>query len=129
VNKEELLMEWDTRIAWPVEGPEQHSNPTPRSLAILFLRSPNSGQIYTFTGDTVFDSPTPQMLTDMIIGDAAIPGRQYRTVCLDSNGILVNDDQSIYINSFATGPSSIETQSNGIIADETIPRGEHDSRC
>lgn len=124
VEKQEELMEWGTQIAWPVSGDEVRTPSTPRSLAILFMRSPASGQIYTFTGDTAVDEPTPQTLSELLVADAVVPGQAGRTICVDSNGLFVTSEGSIYINPYATGPTSIEVRSNSFI--ESI--GE-DTRC
>lgn len=132
VVENKQAMEWGTRIAWSdpaAGGPDAKEPRTPRELSILFIRSPSSGQIYTFTSDSVPDEPSPNSLRDMLVATETVPGRKFRTICIDSDGVLVTDDQSIYLNSYATGPSSVESQSNGIIADQTIPRGEHQSRC
>ena len=45
VTDESTILEWGTRIAWPASGTGAKTPTTPRSLAILFLRSPSSGQI------------------------------------------------------------------------------------
>jgi len=115
VVEDTTVLEWDTRIAWATSGSEMRSPTSPRSLAILFIRSPDSGQIYTFTSDTVPSEPTPQSLSAMLVAAQTIPGQQQRTICIDSNGLFVTSESSIFINSAATGPSSIETRSNDYI--------------
>jgi len=115
VTQDSSKLEWGTRIAWPTAGSGAHTPTTPRSIAVLFVRSPDSGQIYTFTSDAVPDTPTPQTLAAMLISGNAIPGQGQRTICIDSNGLFVTADFSVFINQYATGPSSIESRSNDFI--------------
>ncbi len=70
---ENKTMEWGTSLAWPSAGTGSQSPTTPRSLGILILRSPLSGQIYTFTSSTVAtpkDTTGPTTLGDMIVTTA-----------------------------------------------------------
>jgi type II secretory pathway pseudopilin PulG len=129
VDQEEEVMEWGTRIAWPSSGGGSRNPATPRSLGILFVRSPDSGQIYTFSADTIADPPSPSMLSSMIVAGAAVPGQSERTICVDSNGAFITANQSIYLAAYANGPSSIESQSNDFIANPTSPRTDHTTRC
>ena len=129
VYDDETVLEWDTRIAWPSEGLESQNPTTPRQIGILFVRSPDSGQIYTFTSDDVADTPTPQLLSQMLVAGATVPGQQARTICIDSNGLFINANQSIYVNAYASGPTAIESQSNDYIADPNSPREDHTQQC
>lgn len=135
VTEDKNVLEWGTQIAWPRLGPssQAHNPTTPRSLAMLFVRSPNSGQIYTFHSDTVTTPPTPQTLKDMLITGATVPGRASRTICIESNGLFgivgQSADLSIFVSAYATGPSSIETQSNSFVANPTSPREDHTIQC
>ncbi len=115
VTQNSSTLEWGTRIAWPKvdsSGANRTTPTTPRSIAVLFVRSPDSGQIYTFTSDNVPDTPTPQTLSAMLVSGATTPGQGQRTICIDSNGLFVTADFSVFINDYATGPSSIESRSN-----------------
>lgn len=116
VEKEESTLEWGVRIAWPKAGDEAQTPTSPRSLALLLIRSPTSGQIYTFTSDTIPSEPTPASLRAMIVSGDSVPGQRERTICLDSDGLFVSANASIYISPYATGPSSVETRSNDYIA-------------
>lgn len=131
VTEDKRVMEWGTQIAWPRLDPPNaaRASTTPRSLSILFVRSPSSGQVYTFHDDNVQGTPTPASLKAMIVSGATIPGRASRTICIESNGLFVSADLSIYVNAYATGPSSIETQSNSFIANPTSPRENHGIQC
>ena len=117
VSQETRTMEWGTQIAWPrsIGGVVRGTPTTPRDLALLFVRSPDSGQIYTFSSDNAPVQPTPQVLRDMIVPGLAIPGQSERTICIDSSGLFVTSDLSVYMARYATGPSSIETRSNDFI--------------
>lgn len=113
-------MEWGTEIAWPESGSGARPNPMPRNLAVLFLRSPESGGVYTFTGDDI--PPSNEVITangimDMIVGGTTAPGREgERTVCIKVNGIVGfrTGTMALYFAPQASGPSSIETRSNDI---------------
>lgn len=128
-TKEETTLEWGAEIAWPKSGGGAQSPQTPRSVSFLFVRSPDSGQIYTFTDNTGFDVPTPASLRNMVVAGDAIPGQADRTLCIDSGGALTNADSSVYISTFATGPSSIETRSNAFIADPTSNSKDKTAQC
>jgi prepilin-type N-terminal cleavage/methylation domain-containing protein len=117
-------LEWGAEIAWPVSGYGARSSTSPREIAILYIRSPDSGQVYTFTSDQAPDPPTPQSLQTMLLAGSTIPGRGQRTICISSNGLLINDDYSIFIASYASVPSAIETLTNDILQQ----RGET-TRC
>ena len=99
-------LEWGTNIAWPKSGIDNKGQSTPRTIALLMLRSPSSGLSYTFSADSANIS-----LSDMIVAGDTIPGQAQRLICVDPAG-LFSGGQSIYINSYATGSSSIETKSN-----------------
>lgn len=129
VTKEESTLEWGTQIAWPSQGTETQSPTTPRSLALLFVRSPDSGQIYTFSSNIVPSSPTPVTLLEMLVTGEVIPGQSSRTLCIDSGGVLNAGDSSIFIYPFATGPSSIETRSDAFWADPNSTSTDKTLRC
>jgi type II secretory pathway pseudopilin PulG len=129
MTKEETTLEWGTEIAWPESGGGSQSPQTPRSVSFLFVRSPDSGQVYTFTDNTAFETPTPSSLRNMVVSGATVPGQGDRTLCIDSGGTLTDADSSIYISAYATGPSSIEARSNAFIADPTSTSKDKTTRC
>jgi type II secretory pathway pseudopilin PulG len=129
MTKEETILEWGAEIAWPRSGGGSQTPQTPRSVSFLFIRSPDSGQVYTFTDNTAFEIPTPASLRNMVVAGNAIPGQSDRTLCIDSGGALVNADSSVYVSAFATGPSSIETRSNAFIADPTSSSTDKTTQC
>lgn len=132
-------MEWGTEIAWPraagsALSDSQGSNPTgteilpaspsnPRSIAILIVRSPDSGLVYTFT----LDNPQPivnindTILKSMLvtgITNSTFPGQRQRTLCIIPTNFnpavnsLQGSKMAIYIRAYATNQSAIETRSN-----------------
>ena len=114
------LMEWNTRISWPLpgkEGGESVGSTNPRTLGILFIRSPHSGQTFTFTSNSIpaKDAIGNGTFTPMITSASAVPGRAARVVCLDSDGLFVDSNQSLYISANASGPNSVELRTNDII--------------
>lgn len=127
VEAERTTLEWGTQIAWPVEGAGSRGNgqpTTPRSLSILYVRSPDSGQMYTFSNSDAPDEVTGAYLQSMLVEGNAVPGQGERIVCINSNGFFVGDDRSVVIGRFAAVPSAIETSTNEIIANEG-----RDTRC
>lgn len=129
VTKEESELEWGAEIAWPKAGGQSRSPQTPRSLALLFVRSPDSGQTYTFSSDTVPLVPTPATLMEMVVAGVSLPGQAARLICMDSGGAFTGADSSIYIYPYATGPTSVETRSNAFIADPASPSTDKTQQC
>jgi type II secretory pathway pseudopilin PulG len=120
-NMESSQLEWGARIAWPVEGPYARLPGTSRSMAVLIVRSPESGQVYTFTTNSVpaksaIEAPgggTPAAyLRDMIIAGDAVPGQGNRLICIEPNGLGIGHRTALRINSFASAPNAIELESN-----------------
>ncbi len=108
-------LEWGAAIAWPASGTGSRTQTTPREIALLFIRSPDSGQIYTFSSDQAPDDPTPQTLRAMIVAGNQVPGQGEQTICVTSNDLLVTDDYSIRIASFASVPNAVETLTNDLL--------------
>lgn len=108
-------LEWSTKIGWPTAGPDSSAQTGDRTIALLFLRAPSSGNIYTFTSNMVSDTPDGTALKAMIVASDTIPGRAERTICIDPNGTAITDSIAVYIAPYATGPSAIETRSNAIM--------------
>jgi len=106
-TSETSQLEWGTKIAWPVSGGGAKNPTTPREIAILIVRSPQSGQIYTFSADDIHAS-----LKSMIVAGRSIPGQSQRTICIDSDGLFTGDSMAVSLGVYATGASDIETRSN-----------------
>lgn len=106
-------LEWGVRIAWPTAGSEKKSPTTPRNIGILFIKSPDSGQVYTFTSNTVpsdLSVVSEDMLRNMIKSSANTPdGQGARSICVNSNGFAVQANSFIYINPYAASASAIES--------------------
>ncbi len=116
-------MEWGTQLAWPVSGTSSKSPSTPRAIDILFIRSPDSGSIYTFSKDVTpgDDEVSQTTFTDIIkAGTASFPGQGARRLCVQSTGLFPSGESSIYINSFASSASAVEVQSNEFMAAQGI---------
>lgn len=120
-------LEWGAQISWPRTGAGAVSPTTPRTLGFLVIRSPDSGQTFTFTSDTVPEAGQPIRSADiqsMIVADATTPGQADRTVCIDSDGLTLNSTSFVYLYSFASGPSSVEVRTNDYNAGVGV-----DTRC
>jgi type II secretory pathway pseudopilin PulG len=119
INQQTDELEWGTAIAWPTAGSGAQTPTTPRSIAILIVRSPESGSVYTFTAD---NPPPVESVTDatlksmLVVGTGAMPSQQQRTICLDSQGLVLNANMAVFIHAYATSETSIETRSNDVIA-------------
>lgn len=121
-NVRELELEWDARIAWATAGnadDRRGSFPAQRAIALLFLRSPTSGQVYTFSsnviptaGQLASTATAPSFLRNMIQPGAVVPGQGARTICLDSGGLTSVPRTSIFISAYASGQSAVEVRSN-----------------
>ena len=108
---EKRSLEWGTSIAWPVDGA-----PT-RTIGILFMRSPETGRVYTFSGDDIPSSPeaiNSATFTSMMNEAVAIPGQSQRTICIKSGGGIFGGDRAVYITSRAAGASAVEVRSNDL---------------
>jgi type II secretory pathway pseudopilin PulG len=119
INQQTDSLAWGTVIAWPVSGAGFKNPTTPRSIAILIIRSPDSGATYTFTSDTVppitnVDNTTLQAM--LVTGTGVPPSQGSRTLCVDSQGLVIANNSAVYIHPYATGPTSIETRSNDVSA-------------
>jgi hypothetical protein len=111
-------LEWGTQIAYPAtESGKSYSRPaTPRKLGILIVRSPDSGQVYTFTseddGVPLVASITATTLADMLVTGNGTPGQGEQLICINSNGLLERNDRGVLLNSFATNASAVELVTN-----------------
>lgn len=129
ITNEDTELEWGAQIAWPRDGAGARSPQTPRAISLLFIRSPDSGQVYTFSSDVVPQTPTASTLREMLVGGAVIPGQGDRTICIDSGGALARGDLSIYIDQFASGPTAVEVRSNDFIADPSSSSRIKTTQC
>lgn len=118
-------LEWGARIAWAKAGdPDDVRTPaTPRSIALLFVRSPASGQTYTFSTNTIPNAAqlagatsAQTFLRAMIQSGVVVPGQQGRTICLDPAAMTAIPSNALYVAPYASGASSIEVRSNDVAA-------------
>ncbi len=120
----ETKLEWDAEISWATAGnpdDQRGSNPAKRTIGLLFLRSPSSGQIYTFSSNSIPSESrlndtesAPSFLSDMIVAGTRVPGQKARTICLDSRGLSSVPNASIYIAAYGAGQSAVEVRSNDV---------------
>jgi type II secretory pathway pseudopilin PulG len=120
-NVDKSTMEWGTQIAHPVNSGVA---PNPRKVGILIIRSPDSGQIYTFTNS---DSDVPAdgtvgsvSLANMLIAGNSLPGQGARLICIDSGGMFATNDRGVYLLTYAASSGAVELQTNAIIEDDGI---------
>lgn len=118
-------MEWGTRIAYPAtqNGAPFPKPQNPRKMGILIARSPDSGQVYTFTNS---DSDVPDdlsissaSLASMLVAGNSIPGQGSTLICVNSNGLLANNNRAVYLGAFASSSSAIEMQTNDYLASQS----------
>jgi len=116
---ENKSLEWGAQISWPVTGSGARSPTTPRSIAILLLRSPVSGTPYTFSEDSAepIGAVSSTALKDMLVESLATnPGQGSRTICVDP-GSDVPEKFAIFMSAHASGANSIETRSSAVTAE------------
>jgi prepilin-type N-terminal cleavage/methylation domain-containing protein len=114
---ETTQLEWGASIAWPKSGAEAQNPTTPRSIAILMIRSPENGTAFTFTSDSVNDINSVSSGTLMAMLQptlTATPGQAPRTICIDPGGFNVPEKLAVYVGAGATGPGSIEVRSRAV---------------
>ena len=99
-------MDWGTHLNVPPANDTR--------LGILVIRSPYTGEIYSFTSTTV---PADGSVNNVALKAmmSAAGNRTARVACVVSDGLFVTDDQSIYINANANAPSAVEVRSNDLL--------------
>jgi prepilin-type N-terminal cleavage/methylation domain-containing protein len=109
-------LEWGTEIAWAKSGVDAGPSPrTGRKISILFITSPTSGQVYTFTSDELISVPSPTNLKKMIDGGNKVPGRAERVICIESSGLVTAGATAIYIAPKAASATAIESRVNELL--------------
>jgi type II secretory pathway pseudopilin PulG len=128
---EKTTLEWGTRISYPKTqgGSANAAYPkpqNPRKLALLIVRSPDSGQIYTFSvsdADVPDDANiNPTNIASMIVAGGFSPGEAQgaRFICINSDGLLINNSTAILLNAFASSASAVETQTNDLMQSSVL---------
>lgn len=116
VYQDETTLEWGASIKWPSAGDsESRTGNEARDIAILIVRSPDSGLVYTFTSDDVPEEPSNNSLKSMIVAASEVPGRAPRTICIEPGGIVLTNVMAVYLSEFANGPNSVETRTNDFL--------------
>jgi len=103
-------LQWGTSFKGPERG--LGADPALTKIALLFLRSPETGKIYTFSANTPSDTVSSTTITNMINANDATPGQGARTLCLESDGLFVGGAMGIYLNARAAGSSAVEVRSD-----------------
>jgi type II secretory pathway pseudopilin PulG len=103
-------LEWGAKIAWPESGLGYQITTTPRSIAFLFLHSPTSSLIYTFSSSDISTSLNGDtgMINDDTNGD---PGQSIRNICVYS-GDGFNKGLSVWVDATAFDASAVQIHSN-----------------
>lgn len=127
VEKETSTLEWGTKISWPTTAmtgsPSSPGPSVPREFGMLVVRSPDSGQIYTFTTNDVPD--TEAAINSAVFSAMIAPANQDRQlICISPSSFAETGDRAVYIKSFASSSSAIELISNEYM--QTISLG---SKC
>jgi type II secretory pathway pseudopilin PulG len=115
---EKNKLEWGTQIAYSSQsgGIDYNGEQTPRTLSVLYITAPTSGQIYTFTSNTVpADTPAGDFLTGLINET----NRAERLICIESGGLMPASNIGVYIAPKASSSSSIESRANEILGETT----------
>lgn len=113
---DERTLEWGTSIGWPESGVDASGASGNRTIGILFIRSPDTGQAYTLTSSVVpsKDAITPVTLAEMLVAGNTVPGQGARTMCVVSGGLTPVSDRGIHIVSYASSASGVEVTSNDL---------------
>lgn len=113
---DERSLEWGTSIAWAKSGVDASSATGERTIGILFIRSPDTGQVYTLTSNNVpsKDAITPQTFTDLLTRSGTSQGQTARTLCIASGGLSLTGDRGVHITAYAASASGIELTSNNL---------------
>lgn len=111
---DERTLEWDTSIGWPTAGVDAAGSSSPRTIGILFVRSPDTGLTYTFSNDSIpaKGAITGQTFAELLVAGDTIPGQGARTLCVVSGGLTLTGERGVYIAPYAATGSSVELTSN-----------------
>lgn len=114
-NADTSQLEWGAKIAWPTGTDPADKKPTSatgdRQIGLLFLRSPDSGSIYTFSSNTV-PSTTPNNASLKAMLDARSDtgfARAERLLCVDPDGMVLTAARGIFIDARASDSSAIRS--------------------
>lgn len=111
-DAQESQMEWGTRLRWPVgtdvaDHRDAGASGDPRRVALLLIRSPENGGIFTFTSDNISNTPDSTGLKALMRDGAVIPGMAERLLCVDASGMVSTPAQGIFIGANAADSSAV----------------------
>ncbi len=116
-------MEWGTQIGWPkagTAGARPDGRQTPRAISILFLKSPQTGTIYTFSDSPVDQEAaiavTPTALKALLVAGPGIPGQGQRAICVFSDGLSPTGNRAVMIMPYASNAAAIEMRTDDLFA-------------
>jgi type II secretory pathway pseudopilin PulG len=127
INTETSQMQWGATLSWPTSGQGAETvQGSPRSIALLFVRSPDSGTIYTFTVDkpAAIDTISSADLLKYIqagaqvsqgYNGATVRGQDERVLCVQSGSANLGEHMAVYLNPYASDATAVETQSNDLL--------------
>lgn len=114
---QDYSLEWGTSIAWPESGQGSKTPTSPRSIALLYIRSPKTGAIYTFASNSIPASEgaiNSNTFTSMMESTNTTPGQAAQTICVESSGMFVGGNAAIFISPKASSANGVEIRSNSI---------------
>lgn len=103
-SAQETTMEWGTGIAWPEAGSGARPVGTNRDIAILVIRSPRTGIVYTFTRDDASQANLVSMINSA--------QRNRRTICVAPTGWVISDRMSVSVAAGASSANAVEVGTN-----------------
>lgn len=121
LESETRQMEWQTKIGHPKSGTGALSPSSPRKVGILFIRSPDSGRIYTLTTGNVPDSAASvsvASIKSMLEASRLTAERGAQVICVVSDGLVNTGDTALYIAPYATNTGAIEARTNTVMNTE-----------
>lgn len=111
VSVDSKEMDWGTSVRSLATGGAGAST----RLGILFVRAPDSGNVYTFTTSAVPTDPANITKTTLatLVSAASVPSaKRTQYICIDSDGVSTQSVSAVFIGADASSASAIETYSN-----------------
>lgn len=100
-------MEWGSQITWPVAGPQAHARGTSRSVALLFITSPDSGNTYTF-----ISTPLTQVTSANLLGMMTAANQVTQTFCINPSTAVSGGARALVIDADASNTTAVQLLTN-----------------